>query len=154
MLKNQIMTILVMTFIVFVSLQNNAGAQETSLKDIFARKQLAISNMDINELSKYMSSEVISAIKGEKDPKATLYLMKYLSPIEYKTGKETFSGNKATMEIIGKARNPGIKGGEDSFKGVINYKKEGNSWKVSSEDIKYAVKSVSKDFEYKQSTIK
>ena len=54
------------------------------------------------------------------------------------TGKEVINGNTATMEIKGRARNPQLKGVEDNFTGIINFKKEGNSWKIVSEDIKYA----------------
>ncbi len=128
--------VFILMFFLFIS-NNTANAQEVSLKEIYEKKQKALKTLDINEVSKYMSSDVISAIKKEKDPKATLFLMDYHGPREYQTGKETVSGNTATMEISGKARNPKLKGAEDSFKGVINYKKEGNSWKISSEDIKY-----------------
>lgn len=115
-------------------------AQESSLKDIFEKKQQALKTLDINEVSKYMSSDLISAIKKEKDPKGVIFLMDYHSPREYQTGKESISGNTATMEIKGKARNPQLKGTIDTFNGVINYKKEGNVWKISSEDIKYSTK--------------
>ena len=113
-------------------------AQEVSLKELYGKKQQALKTLDINEVSKYISSDLLSAIKKEKDPKGTLFLMDYHSPKEYDTGKEVINGNTATMEIKGRARNPQLKGVEDNFTGIINFKKEGNSWKIVSEDIKYA----------------
>ena len=120
----------------FICIQNvNAGID--SLKDIYAKKQDALKTLDISAVSKYVTSNVISSIKKSPDPKAMLYLMNYHSPLKYTTGKETIDGDNATMEISGTARNPELKGAEDSFTGNVLFKKEGSVWKVEKEDLKY-----------------
>ena len=114
-----------------------AFSQDTSLKEIYAKKQTALKNLNIDELSKYMSADVISEIKKQKDPKAMMFLMNYTSPIEYTTGSENFNSSTATMEIKGKARNTKQKGTTENFNGIVNFKKEGNSWKVSREEFNF-----------------
>lgn len=84
-----------------------------------------------------MSADVISEIKKQKDPKAMMFLMNYTSPIEYTTGSENFNSSTATMEIKGKARNTKQKGTTENFNGIVNFKKEGNSWKVSREEFNF-----------------
>ena len=130
--------LLLLITIVICFIPAYSSAQDVSLKEIYEKKQQALKTLDINEVSKYMSSDLVSAIKKEKDPKGIIFLMDYHSPREYETGKEIINGNNASMEIKGKARNPQLKGTIDTFNGTINYKKEGNSWKISSENIKYS----------------
>ncbi len=97
----------------------------------------AVKTLKIEEVSKYVTSNIIDEIKKQKDPKAMIFLMNYTSPIEYTTGVEKFDYSTATMEIKGKARNPKHKGANCNFTGVINFKKEDDSWKVSSEDFNF-----------------
>lgn len=84
-----------------------------------------------------MTSNIIENIKKQKDPKAMMFLMNYTSPIEYTTGLEKFDTTTATMEIKGKARNTKQKGANCDFTGIVNFKKEGDTWKISSEDFNF-----------------
>lgn len=128
---------LILLFVFLSLVFQTAFSQEASLKEIYAKKQIALKNLNIDELSKYMSADVISEIKKQKDPKAMMFLMNYTSPIEYTTGSENFNSSTATMEIKGKARNTKQKGTTENFNGIVNFKKEGNSWKVSREEFNF-----------------
>ncbi len=128
---------LILLFVFLSLVFQTAFSQDTSLKEIYAKKQTALKNLNIDELSKYMSADVISEIKKQKDPKAMMFLMNYTSPIEYTTGSENFNSSTATMEIKGKARNTKQKGTTENFNGIVNFKKEGNSWKVSREEFNF-----------------
>ena len=128
---------LILLFVFLSLVFQTAFSQEASLKEIYAKKQIALKNLNIDELSKYMSADVISEIKKQKDPKAMMFLMNYTSPIEYTTGMENFNSSTATMEIKGKARNTKQKGTTENFNGIVNFKKEGNSWKVSREEFNF-----------------
>ena len=77
---------LILLFVFLSLVFQTAFSQDTSLKEIYAKKQTALKNLNIDELSKYMSADVISEIKKQKDPKAMMFLMNYTSPIEYTTG--------------------------------------------------------------------
>ncbi len=135
-------TILILTllFTLVISLQPTY-AQNVSFKDIYAKKQAALKTMDVGEVGKYMTSNNISAAKKEKDPKAVIFLMNYLSPIKYSTGKETVNSERGSMEISGTARNPELKGKEDTFEGLILFKREGSAWKVEKENLKFKTQS-------------
>ena len=128
---------LLFIFIFFSLIFQPIFSQEASLKDIYAKKQSAIKSLNLDEVSKYVSSDILSEIKKQKDPKAMIFLMNYTSPIEYTTGSEKFDSNKATMEIKGKARNVKQNGTTLNFNGIIHFRKEGDSWKVSSEDFNF-----------------
>ena len=114
-----------------------AFSQEANLKEIYNKKLLAVKTLKIDEVSKYVTSNVIDEIKKQKDPKAMIFLMGYTSPIEYTTGAEKFDYSTATLEIKGKARNPKQKGATCDFTGIIHFKKENDSLKVSSEDFNF-----------------
>lgn len=107
------------------------------MKEIYAKKISAVKTLKIEEVSKYVTSNIIDEINKQKDPKAMIFLMNYTSPIEYTTGLEKFDSSTATMEIKGKARNPKQKGVNGTFTGIVNFKKEGDTWKVSSEDFNF-----------------
>ncbi len=128
---------LILLFVFLSLVFQTAFSQEASLKEIYAKKQIALKNLNIDELSKYMSADVISEIKKQKDPKAMMFLMNYTSPIEYTTGSENFNSSTATMEIKGKARNTKQKGSTENFTGIVNFKKEGDSWKVLRENFNF-----------------
>ena len=130
--------VLLLLFVFLTLFFQTALSQDVSLKEIYAKKQTALKNLNIDEISKYMSADIISEIKRQKDPKAMIFLMNYTSPIEYTTGSETFnSSTTATMEIKGKARNTKQKGSTENFTGIVNFKKEGDSWKVLREDFNF-----------------
>lgn len=138
MKKTMLFLSLLLAFV--ISLQS-AYAQNVSLKEIYAKKQSALKTMDLGEVSKYMTSNNISAAKKEKDPKAVVFLMNYLSPTRYTTGKEAVNGDRGTMDISGTARNPELKGKEDTFEGVILFKREGSAWKVEKENLRFKTQS-------------
>ncbi len=124
-------------FLITSSFAVSVNSQNISLKEIYQKKQEALKSLNIEEAEKYLSKDIIKTIKKEKDPKGALFLLNYLSPVEYSTGQEIFSDSEASMEITGKARNPKLKGAYSSFKGEIKFKQENGVWKISEEDINY-----------------
>lgn len=134
---------------VFVSLFfQTAFSQNVSLKDIYAKKLNAVRNLDVDEFAKYVPSNVISIIKSRENPKETMQMLNYHSvPVEYTVVSEKFiSADTAIMEIKGKKRktiidlNKEKEGAVENFKALIHFKKEGNSWIISSEEFKQADK--------------
>ena len=131
---------------VFVSLLfQTAISQDGNLKGIYAKKMLAVKRLDIDELSKYVTSNVIAEVKNATNPKEIMILMREYSPIEYTLGNVIFnSDDTATMEIKGKTKKLVIdlagnekKGATANFNGVIRFKKEDGSWKIFKEDFKF-----------------
>lgn len=128
-----IISVFFIAIILIVSNQVFVFSADLMPKDIYGLKQKALQSLNLDELGKYITKEQFAEFKKSKDPKGMMFLVQYLSPIEYEVTGEEISGNTALLYLKGKYRNTQNEGKIEQGFGKASFKKESDGWKFDIE---------------------